>query len=103
MACCRFSTSTTIARYVADGGALLMATGPDPLNADSVYEQPARPSPAGHSRRQYHRDAIPGPAITALGARHPVTANLPGGNVDPAAMVALDSVSSRPMRTVVTR
>lgn len=71
-----------IARYVADGGALLMATGPDPLNADSVYDSPLAPLlpaiPDGNVIEAPFR-----PAVTALGARHPVTANLPGGNFDP--------------------
>ncbi|MBS1181874.1 MAG: hypothetical protein H6Q99_1754 [Proteobacteria bacterium] len=71
-----------IARYVQDGGALLMAAGPDPLNADSVYDSPLAPLlpaiPDGNVIETPFR-----PAITALGARHPVTASLPGGDVDP--------------------
>jgi len=71
-----------IARYVADGGALLMATGPDPLNADSVYDSPLAPLlpaiPDGNIVETPFR-----PAVTPLGARHPVTANLPGGDTDP--------------------
>ncbi len=71
-----------IARYVQDGGALLMAAGPDPLNADSVYDSPLAPLlpaiPDGNVIETPFR-----PAITALGARHPVTADLPGGDVDP--------------------
>ena len=71
-----------IARYVAEGGALLMAAGPDPLNADSVYDSPLAPLlpaiPDGNIVETPFR-----PAVTSLGARHPVTASLPGGNVDP--------------------
>jgi hypothetical protein len=71
-----------IARYVADGGALLMATGPDPLNADSVYDTPLAPLlpaiPDGNIVEAPFR-----PAVTPLGARHPVTASLPGGDGDP--------------------
>lgn len=71
-----------IARYVADGGALLMATGPDPLNADSVYDTPLAPLlpaiPDGNIVEAPFR-----PAVNPLGARHPVTASLPGGDSDP--------------------
>ncbi len=71
-----------IARYVADGGALLMAAGPDPLNADSVYDSPLAPLlpaiPDGNIIEAPYK-----PTVTTLGARHPVTASLPGGNLDP--------------------
>lgn len=71
-----------IARYVADGGALLMAAGPDPLNADSVYDSPLAPLlpaiPDGNMVETPFR-----PTVTPLGARHPVTATLPGGDTDP--------------------
>lgn len=71
-----------IARYVAEGGALLMAAGPDPLNADSVYDSPLAPLlpaiPDGNIVETPFR-----PAVTPLGTRHPVTADLPGGNADP--------------------
>lgn len=71
-----------IARYVAEGGALLMAAGPDPLNADSVYDSPLAPLlpaiPNGNVVETPFR-----PAVTPLGTRHPVTADLPGGDADP--------------------
>jgi len=71
-----------IARYVADGGALLIAAGPDPSGADSVYDSPLAPIlpavPDGSVVEAPFR-----PAVTPLGARHPVTAGLPGGDSDP--------------------
>jgi len=73
-----------IARYVEEGGALLMAAGPDPANDDSVYDSPLAPIlpaiPTGNVLETPFR-----PALSPLGHRHPVTADLPGGDANPPA------------------
>ncbi len=64
-----------IARYVEEGGALLVVGGPELASADSIWRSPlgdvfpARPT-ARVIEEGYH------PAISELGARHPVTAGL---------------------------
>ncbi len=65
-----------ISRYVEDGGAVLVAAGPDFAQAASLYRSPlgeimpARPTSV--LIEEGYR-----PAITELGQRHPVTAGLP--------------------------
>ncbi len=69
-----------IADYVREGGALLMSAGPEFASAFSLAASPlatvlpARPAPGGNALVE---DAFR-PEVTALGARHPVTENLPG-------------------------
>jgi uncharacterized membrane protein len=69
-----------IADYVREGGALLMSAGPEFASAVSLAASPlaavlpARPAPGGNALVE---DAFR-PEVTALGARHPVTENLPG-------------------------
>ncbi|MEM9579716.1 MAG: hypothetical protein AAF891_03450, partial [Pseudomonadota bacterium] len=64
-----------VARYVRDGGAVLIAAGPDFASADSIYRSPlAQIVPAQPSARVIE-DAYR-PTISDLGARHPVTAGL---------------------------
>lgn len=66
-----------IARYVRDGGALLMATGPEYAEAGSLYRTPlATVMPAEPSGRILEEPFLP--RISALGQRHPVTRGLPG-------------------------
>ncbi|MDJ0931590.1 hypothetical protein [Breoghania sp.] len=66
-----------IARYVRDGGALLVATGPDYAEAGSLYRTPlATVMPAEPSGRILEGPFLP--RISALGERHPVTRGLPG-------------------------
>jgi hypothetical protein len=64
-----------VANYVEQGGAVLVAAGPDFASADSIYRSPlARVLPASPTARvleQAYR-----PAVTDLGLRHPVTAEL---------------------------
>ena len=68
-----------IARYVEDGGALLVASGPDYASPFTIYDSalgdimPA--APTGLVTEQAFR-----PHVTAAGERHPVTAGLPGSN-----------------------
>ena len=71
-----------ISRYVRDGGALLVAAGPDYATSGSLYETPLSPvlpvAPTGKIIEQpYHAK------VTALGDRHPVTRDLEGAASDP--------------------
>ncbi|HKH80527.1 MAG TPA: hypothetical protein VKA03_02755 [Methylovirgula sp.] len=73
-----------IVRYVRDGGALLIAVGPDFAQPEGLYYtplgmlSPARPD--GTLTEQAFR-----PEITADGAKHPVTRGLPGSDETPPA------------------
>ncbi|WP_146590419.1 glutamine amidotransferase [Puniceibacterium confluentis] len=66
-----------VRNYVEQGGALLIAAGPDYASADSLYRSPLSTilpaEPTARVLDQGYR-----PAITDLGRRHPVTAGLPG-------------------------
>jgi hypothetical protein len=64
-----------VARYVEDGGAVLIAAGPDFATADSLYRSPLAPVlPASPTARVIEEGYTP--EITDLGDRHPVTAGL---------------------------
>ncbi len=66
-----------VARYVEQGGALLTAAGPAFATRLSLYETPlSAVFPAAPTGQVIERSFRPG--VTALGARHPVTAGLPG-------------------------
>jgi hypothetical protein len=71
-----------IARYVRDGGALLVASGPDYASDGSLYQTPLSPvlpaAPTGHITAEpfYAK-------LTDLGQRHPVTRDLDGSQFDP--------------------
>ncbi len=68
-----------VARFVEDGGALLTAAGPAFATTLSLYRTPLAgvlpAQPTGDVFEQGFR-----PRVTESGARHPVTANLPGAN-----------------------
>ncbi len=69
-----------VANYVRTGGAVLVAAGPDFASADSIYRSPlAQILPAAPTARVIE-DAYR-PAITDLGARHPVTADLDDADI----------------------
>ena len=73
-----------IARYVQDGGAVLLAGGPDYAEAGSLYRTPLAPilpaSPTGGILEEpFHA------TLASLGERHPVTRGLPGSEQDPPA------------------
>jgi hypothetical protein len=73
-----------IARYVRDGGAMLLAGGPDYAESGSLYRTPLAPilpaRPTGTILEQpYHA------TLADLGERHPVTRGLPGSEQDPPA------------------
>jgi hypothetical protein len=71
-----------IARYVRDGGALLVAAGPDYASQGSLYDTPLAPvlpvAPTGSITEQPYY-----PTVTKLGDRHPVTRGLEGSSFDP--------------------
>src|SRR5947208_5468437 len=71
-----------IARYVRDGGAVLIAAGPDYANDGSLYDTPLSPilpvAPTGKITEQPYF-----PKVTDVGKRHPVTRDLEGSNFDP--------------------
>jgi hypothetical protein len=69
-----------LARYVENGGALLVTSGPEYASAYSLYRSPLASvlpaEPIDHIFEQGYK-----PRLTAAGGRHPVTAGLPGANV----------------------
>jgi len=71
-----------ISRYVRDGGAVLLAGGPDYAEAGSLYRTPlapilpARPT-GGILEVPFHA------TLARLGERHPVTRGLPGADQNP--------------------
>ncbi len=71
-----------IAKYVKDGGAVLVAAGPDYASATSLWRTPldailpAEPE-GGMTERAFH------PRLSELGKRHPVTRALEGSSEDP--------------------
>ena len=48
-----------IARYVRDGGAVLVAAGPDYASQTSLWRTPLEVDPAGRAERPHHRAAVP--------------------------------------------
>jgi hypothetical protein len=65
-----------IARYVRDGGAILVAAGPDFASANSIYRSPLQDVlPAAPTARVIEERYVP--TVTDLGDRHPVTRGLP--------------------------
>lgn len=75
----------SIRQYVEDGGAVLVAAGPDFASADSIYRSPLGDiMPASPTARVLEQGFTP--LISELGARHPVTEGLerfaPGPTVD---------------------
>ena len=71
-----------IARYVRQGGAVLVAAGPDYASQTSIWRTPLDVIlPAEPSGRT--ADGAFHPRLTDLGKRHPVTRGLEGGEADP--------------------
>ncbi len=67
-----------VANYVRQGGAVLVAAGPDFASADSLYRTPLGVVlPATPTARVLEEPYLP--KISDLGKRHPVTADLPMG------------------------
>jgi uncharacterized membrane protein len=71
-----------IARYIRDGGALLLSAGPEFSGTTSLAATPlGAVLPAAPANRDAVVDEPFRPMITPLGARHPVTEGLTGANV----------------------
>ncbi len=67
-----------VARYVREGGAVLVAAGPDFASADSIYRSPlAQVLPAHPTARVIEQHYQP--KVSDLGQRHPVTSDLQNG------------------------
>ncbi len=64
-----------VANYVANGGAVLVAAGPDFATADSIYRSPLGPILPAQPSARVITDKYR-PKVTDLGQRHPVTADL---------------------------
>ncbi|HSZ73624.1 MAG TPA: hypothetical protein VK779_02305 [Rhizomicrobium sp.] len=69
-----------IARYVENGGALLVSSGPEFAEDESIYRTPLAAvlpaQPTGEIVAQAYK-----PIVTQAGLAHPVTDNLPGANI----------------------
>jgi hypothetical protein len=69
-----------VARYVENGGAMLVTSGPEFASPLSLYRSPLNSVlPAEPVERIFEQGYKP--RLTAAGERHPVTAGLPGANV----------------------
>ncbi len=66
-----------IARYVADGGAVLIASGPDLADEDGLYYTPLSDIIAAAPTGQVLEGPFK-PELTQQGRKHPVTSGLPG-------------------------
>ena len=65
-----------VARYIREGGAVLVAAGPDFASADSLYRSPlGQVMPAQPSARVLEEAYRP--EVSEIGERHPVTTGLP--------------------------
>lgn len=89
-----------VTNYVANGGAVLVAAGPDFAGADSIFRSPLGPilpaQPTARVIEEKYR-----PIVTEQGARHPVTADLQGADTWGAWLRQID-VESRSGTTVMT-
>jgi hypothetical protein len=68
-----------IARYVADGGAVLIASGPDLAGEDGLYNTPLSDIIAAAPTGQVLEGPFK-PELTDQGKKHPVTSGLPGSD-----------------------
>jgi hypothetical protein len=66
-----------IARYVAEGGAVLIASGPDLADEDGLYYTPLSDVIAATPTGKVSEGPFK-PQLTAQGRKHPVTRDLPG-------------------------
>lgn len=66
-----------VAKYVARGGAVLVAAGPDFAGADSIYRSPLGPVVPAQPTARVIEDRYR-PSVSEIGQRHPVTSELQG-------------------------
>lgn len=66
-----------VANYVSDGGAVLVAAGPDFAGADSIFRSPLGPILPAQPTARVIEDQYQ-PTVSEIGTRHPVTADLQG-------------------------
>ena len=71
-----------IARYVQEGGAILIAAGPDYADSTSIYQTPLAPVLPAEPIGSVFEDPFHA-KITKEGFRHPVTRNLEGAKSNP--------------------
>src|SRR5262249_22023127 len=71
-----------IARYVREGGAVLVAAGPDYANTASIWHTALRDILPAEPSGQITEHAFP-PRLSDLGKRHPVPRRLDGAQSDP--------------------
>ena len=87
-----------IARYVHDGGAVLVAAGPDYASPTTIWRTPLDAvlpaEPTGRTTEVAFR-----PQLTDLGKRHPVTRGLEGSGENPRIGVAGSESSTRDRHT----
>ncbi|NNK16799.1 MAG: hypothetical protein HKP51_07835 [Sulfitobacter sp.] len=96
-----------VASYVREGGAVLVAAGPDFATADSIYRSPlGTVLPATPTARVLEEPFSP--TVTDLGKRHPVTTDLPDNGDwgrwlrqidvdDPQGNVVMQGLDERPL------
>jgi len=96
-----------VASYVREGGAVLVAAGPDFATADSLFRSPlGSVIPANPTARVLEEPFLP--KVTDLGDRHPVTTDLPTGGDwgrwlrqidvnDPKGNVVMEGIDGRPL------
>jgi hypothetical protein len=71
-----------MARYVRQGGAILIASGPEDAGYDSVFQTPLGQVLPAEPRGTLLETAFH-PRLSPLGLRHPVTRGLPGAAANP--------------------
>ncbi|KUJ78917.1 hypothetical protein [Ruegeria profundi] len=89
-----------VTNYINDGGAVLIAAGPDFASADSIFRSPLAPIlPAQPTARVIEERFVP--MVTDLGHRHPVTTDL-GDSEDWGAWLRQIDVSHRSGELLMT-
>ncbi|NNE53899.1 MAG: hypothetical protein HKN30_16040 [Sulfitobacter sp.] len=96
-----------VANYIRQGGAVLVAAGPDFASADSLFRSPlGTVLPATPTARVVEEPYLP--KVTNLGERHPVTTDLPSAGdwgrwlrqidvSDPDGHVVMEGIDERPL------
>lgn len=68
---------TNVAKYVRDGGAMMLAVGPEYADSFSLFDSPLQSILPAAPTGQVSADAFK-PTLSDIGKRHPVTADLTG-------------------------